>query len=147
MQNDVKQVTDRCNELGISLESAQAIGNESGYCDVAAVCWAIGLDPATLLPLRQKNWAVMAASTSSVSYRRRLPAETLISILATGEVPTVYVSQISHLLDHAPAQILVMAAEQAGLQTNQPMADIWTNILNLMTVTGSHRPGAWKIPR
>jgi hypothetical protein len=147
MQIDISQIIiDRCTELGISLEMARLIGNESGYGDTAAVCWAIGLDPATLRPLRQRNWILMAAATSSVSYRTKMPEEAIVAILASGEVPSAFTAHVSHLLDDAPAQILVMAAEQAGLQTGQPMAAIWTNIFNLAKTTGSLRPDAWYRP-
>lgn len=137
-------ITDRCAELGISFEMARSIGKESGYDNTAVVCWAIGLDPATLHPLRQRNWIRMAAETSSVSYRTKMPEEALVAILASGEVPPAFTAHMSHLLDEAPAQILVMAAEQAALKAGQPMATIWTNIFNLAKVTGSLRPSGWQ---
>jgi hypothetical protein len=146
MQVDTNPVViDRCNELGISLAMARAIGKESGYDDTAAVCWALGLNPATLQPLRRRNWIRMAAETSSVSYRTTMPEEALVAILASGEVPPAFAAHVSHLLDDAPAQILVMAAEQAALQASQSLAAIWTNIFDLARTTGSLRPGAWKV--
>ena len=146
MRTETNQIIlDRCTELGISLETARSIGKESGYGDAAAVCWALGLDPATLQPLRRRNWIRMAAETSSVSYRATMPEEALVWILASGEVPPAFVAHVSHLLDAAPAQILVMAAEQAALQAGQSVAAIWTNIYYLAKTTGSLRPGAWKV--
>ena len=143
----IRIIMDRCNALGISLETARSIGKESGYGDAAAVCWAIGLDPATLQPLRPRNWILMAAETSGVSYRTKMPEEALVAILASGEVPSAFTAHVSHLLDYAPAQILVMAAEQAALKAGQPVAAIWTNIFNLAKVTGSLRPGGWQTGR
>lgn len=136
-------IIDRCTELEISIETALAIGKESGYGDTAAVCWAVGLDPATLQPLRPRNWARIAADTSSVSYIAKMTEETLILILASGEVPSAFIAQVSHLLDEAPAQILVMAAEQACLQAGRTMSVIWSNIVALANKTGSRRPHAW----
>jgi hypothetical protein len=62
----------------------------------------------------------MAAETSSVSYRTKMPEEALVAILASCEIPSAYIAHVIHLLDEAPAQILVMAAEQAALQTGRP---------------------------
>lgn len=140
-------IIERCAELGISVETALAIGKESGYDDAAAVCWAVGLDPVTLRPLLRRNWARMAAINSSTSYSTQLPEETLMSILASGEVPVAFIAQISHFLDEAPAQLLVMAAEQVGQQARCPMPAIWSNILNLANKTGSSRPNTWTINR
>lgn len=112
-------IADRCAELSISVEMARSIGKESGYGDAAAVCWAIGLDPSTLQPLRRRNWILMAAETSSVSYRTKIPEEALASILSSDKVPSAFTAHVSHLLDEAPAQILVMAAEQAALKAGQ----------------------------
>ena len=140
-------IIDRCAELGISLETARSIGKESGYDKTEAVCWAIGLDPATLQPLRARNWIRMAAETSSVSYRTIMPEEALVAILASGDVPSSFIAHVSHLLDGAPAQIVVMAAEQAALRACHPVATIWTNIFNLAKTTGSLRPGGWKTGR
>lgn len=142
-----QMIVHRCRELGISVEAARAIGRESGYHDDSAVCWAIGLDPYTLQPLRQRNWVFMAAKTSSVSYRRGMPERTLTLILSSGELPDAFTANLTHLLDEAPAQILVMAVEQVALQTGQPIGNIWANILNLADTTGSGRPGSWKIVR
>jgi len=85
----------------------------------------------------------MAADTSSVSYITKMTEDTLISILASGEVPLAFIAQVSHLLDEAPAQILVMAAEQACLQAERTMPVIWSNIVALANKTGSLRPHAW----
>jgi hypothetical protein len=115
-------IQDRCAELGISLETARMIGRESGYSEAAAVCWAIGLDPATSQPLPPRKWIRMAAKTSSISFQSEMPVETLVAIFCLGEVPLAFIAHLRHLLEEAPAQILVIAAEQAALQTGQPMA-------------------------
>ncbi|WP_373986977.1 hypothetical protein [Duganella sp. BuS-21] len=85
----------------------------------------------TLQPLRPRNWILMAAQTSSVSYRTKMPEEALVAILGSGEIPSAFTAHVNHLLEEAPAQILVMAAEQAALQASRPIAAIWTNISNL----------------
>lgn len=76
-----------------------------------------------------------------------MPEEALVTIFASGELPSAFIAHVNHLLDEAPAQILVMAAEQAALQASRPMAAIWTNISNLAKATGSLRSGAWETPR
>jgi hypothetical protein len=45
----------------------------------------------------------MAAETSSVSYRTKMPEEALVAILASGGVPSACTAHVSHLLDDAPA--------------------------------------------
>jgi hypothetical protein len=148
MRIDTSQIImDRCAELGISLETARLIGKESGYDNTSAVCWAIGLDPATLQPLRPRNWILMAAETSSVSYRTKMPEVELVAILASGEVPSAFTAHVCHLLDEAPAQILVMAAKQAAQEAGQPVAAIWMNIFKLAKTTGCLRPVGWKTGR
>ncbi|RFP10943.1 hypothetical protein D0T25_27425 [Duganella sp. BJB488] len=89
----------------------------------------------------------MAAETSSVSYRTKMPEEALVAILSLGEVPLAFTAHVSHLLDEAPAPILVIAEKQAALKAGQPMATIWTNIFNLAKITGSLRPGGWQTGR
>lgn len=76
-----------------------------------------------------------------------MPERTLTLILSSGELPDAFTANLTHLLDEAPAQILVMAVEQVALQTGQPIGNIWANILNLADTTGSGRPGSWKIVR
>lgn len=138
-------IADRCAKLGISPETARLIGRESGYSGAAAVFWAIGLDPATSQPLSPRKWLLMAAKTSSVSFQSEVPVETLVAILSSGEVPSAFIAHLRHLLEEAPAQILVMAAEQAALQARRPMVVIWRNICNLGKNTGCVRPDTWKL--
>lgn len=140
-------IIDRCNELGISHETARMIGKESGYSDTSAVCWAIGLDPVTMQPLWPRNWILMAAQTSSVSCRTKMPEEALIAILASAEISSAFTARVDHLLDEAPAQILIMAAEQAVLQASRPIAAILANISNVAKTTNSLCPGAWEAQR
>lgn len=56
-------------------------------------------------------------------------------------------TRLSHSLDEAPAQILVMAAEQATLKAGHPVAAIWMNVFNLAKTTGNLRPSVWKSGR
>jgi len=87
----------------------------------------------------------MAAKTSSVSFQSEVPIETLVAIFSSGEVPSAFIAHLRHLLEEAPAQILVMAAEQAALQASRPMVVIWMNICNLGKKTGCVRPDTWKL--
>src|SRR5450830_440008 len=147
MKTDTHQVIiERCARLGLSLAAAQAIGRDSGYSDSAAVCWAIGLDPMSFQSLRPRNWVRMAAQSSSVSYRQEMTEAELIKILASGFAPSTFTAHIRHLLDDAPAQILVLAAEQVATEVGVPVAAIWANIFSLARSTGSRRPSTWQTP-
>lgn len=64
--------------------------------------------------------------------------------MASAEISSAFTARVNHLLDEAPAQILIMAAEQAALQASRPIAAIWANISNLAKTTDSLRPGAWE---
>lgn len=146
MHIDTSQVIiDQCAELGISLETAQAIGKESAYDNTEAVCWAIGLDPTTLQPLRPRNWILMAAENGSVRNLAKMTEEALIVISVSGEVASPLTAPVSHLLDEAPAQILVMAAEQSALLGGLSLATIWVTIFKLAKTTGGLRPGAGRL--
>ncbi|WUR16043.1 hypothetical protein E7V67_013350 [[Empedobacter] haloabium] len=146
MKIDKDQVIERCAELGLCWTVAQAIGRESGYNGSAAVCWAIGLEPSSLQPLRPRNWIRMAAQSSSVSYRQELSEAELITILGSGLAPSTFKAHIWHLLDEVPAQILVMAAEQVASQAGVPITAVWANIFTLARSTGSLRLSTWQTP-
>lgn len=91
----VKAINDRCAQLGLTPEAPRAIGKESGYDGDAAACWAIGLDPSTLQPLRQRNWARIAARSSSVSYRLEMPEYKLKSMLTSGLIAPAVAAHVA----------------------------------------------------
>lgn len=89
-------------------------GEGFGPLDLSHV---LGLNPITMAPLKPRKWLWMAAQTCSVSYRKTLTPETLLSILTTGDVPDENVSNIVHFLQEAPVQNVVMAVDQAAQQS------------------------------
>lgn len=70
--------------------------------------------------------------------------EALVAILACGELPPAFAAHVSHLLDDALAQIMVMAAEQVALKVGQRVGAIWMNLFSLAKKMGSLRPDRWK---
>ena len=70
--------------------------------------------------LKPRKWLWMAAQTCCVSYRKTLTAETLLSILTTGDVPEENISNIVHFRQEAPVQNVVMPVDQAARQSGIP---------------------------
>lgn len=99
----------------------------------------LALNPITLAPLKPRKWLWMAAQTCSVSYRKTLTPETLLSILTTGDVPKENVSNIVHFLQEAPVQNVVMAVDQAAQQSGLPAAFLWRNLELIAAIWQCHR--------
>lgn len=68
----------------------------------------LGLDLATLQPLKARRWLWMAARNASVSYRGILTEDALRAALATGTVPDGFMSHLCHVLDEVPLQLVVL---------------------------------------
>ncbi|OFJ47556.1 hypothetical protein BA896_023390 [Janthinobacterium lividum] len=83
-------IYDRCAALGLSIEHAQRLAVAANETDPQSLLRVLGLDFATLAPLKPRRWLWMVAQTSSVSYRRILTPETLLEILTTGDVPPIF---------------------------------------------------------
>ncbi len=99
----------------------------------------LGLNPITLAPLKPRKWLWMAAQTCSVSYRKTLTPETLLSILTTGDVPKENVSNIVHFLQEAPVQNVVMAVDQAAQQSGLPAEFLWRNLALIAAIWQCYR--------
>ncbi|WP_334666684.1 hypothetical protein [Streptomyces cyaneofuscatus] len=116
----------RCAALGLARAQAQALADAGPFpSDLVDV---LGLNPDTLAPLPAKRWLWMAAQTSSVSYCGVLTPDMLQAVLVGGDVADEYRAHVTHFLDEAPMQIVVMAIEQAAQQSGVPIARIWRNV-------------------
>lgn len=142
-QLDDQAIYDRCAALGLSIEHAQRLAVAASETDPQSLLRVLGLDFATLVPLKPRRWLWMVAQTSSVSYRRILTPEALLEILTTGEVPPAFLSHVLHLLDEASIQSVVMAVEQAAHKTGIPIEVIWHNVEQISEKTRSRRNAAW----
>jgi hypothetical protein len=60
-----------------------------------------------------------------------LTEDTLEKTVATGRVPTGYEAHIGHLLDEAPASLVVTAVEEAAARECKTPTDIWRNVAML----------------
>jgi hypothetical protein len=89
--------------------------------------------------LKPRKWLWMAAQTCSVSYRKTLTPETLLSILTSGDVPEENISNIVHFLQEAPVQNVVMAVDQAAQQSGLPAEFLWRNLELIATIWKCHR--------
>lgn len=142
-QLDDQAICDRCAALGLSIEHAQRLAAAANETDPQSLLRVLGLDFATLVPLKPRRWLWMVAQSSSVSYRRILTPETLLEILTTGDVPPIFLSHVLHVLDEASIQSVVMAVEQAAQESGIPIAVIWRNVAQISEKMQSHRNGAW----
>lgn len=142
-QLDDQAICDRCAVLGLSIEHAQRLAAVANKTDPQSLLRVLGLDFATLVPLKPRRWLWMVAQTASVSYRRILTPETLLEILTTGDVPPLFLSHVLHVLDEASIQSVVMAVEQAAQESGIPIAVIWRNVAQISEKMQSHRNGAW----
>ena len=136
---DFKTIVERCSTLGLTISQAQLMahaGEGFGPLDLPHV---LGLNPITMAPLKPRKWLWMAAQTCSVSYRKTLTPETLLSILTTGDVPEENISNIVHFLQEAPVQNVVMAVDQAAQQSGLPAEFLWRNLALIASIWQCHR--------
>ena len=132
----------RCTALGLTSNQAQRL---AAIAAPQSLAWVLGIDIDSHTIIRPRNWLRMAAQTSSVSYRSEITAEALLSIFQTGIVPSNYFSNIHHLLDESPLQIIVMAVEQAARQSTFPIDEIWRNIERMALEMQLRRIEAWRV--
>lgn len=135
----------RCEALGLSLEQAQRLASENDGADPHALLRVLGLDLATLQPLKARRWLWMAARNASVSYRGILTEDALRAALATGTVPAGFMAHLCHMLDEAPLQLVVQAVEQAALQSGVPIREVWRNVERLAAAVCYRRPQVWVV--
>ncbi len=127
----------RCAALGLA--RPQALADAEPF--PSGLVHVLGLDRDTLAPLPAKRWLWMAAQTSSVSYRGVLTPEVLLAVLVGGDVPDEYRAHVTHFLDEAPMQLVVMAIEQAAQQSGVPIAFIWRSVAQLNSTLQGRRLG------
>jgi len=142
-QLDNQAIWDRCAALGLSIEHAQRLAAAANPTDPQSLLRVLGLDIATLAPLKSRRWLWMVAQSSSVSYRRILTPETLLEIFTTGDVPPEFLSHVLHLLDEVSIQCVVMAVEQAAQKSGIPIKVLWRNVERISEETQSCRNGTW----
>lgn len=119
----------RCAALGLTKRQAQALADAEPFsCDLIDI---LGLNRDTLTALTSKRWLCMAAQTSSVSYHGVLTPETLLAALISGNAPSEYQAHLTHFLNEAPLQIVIMAIEQAALRSGVEIARIWRSVEQL----------------
>lgn len=135
-------ILSRCAELGLTSVRAKRLAEAA---NPPSLTWVLGLDVATLKPLKSRRWLWMAAQTSSVSYRHLLTPEVLLQILLTGDIPASFVPHICHFLDEAPLQIVTMSVEQASQESGVPIGLIWSKLEEIAVQIDSKRMAAWKI--
>lgn len=123
MPSITDQIKNRCEELGLSLTRAQQLALDRSANAPRALAEVLGLDVATLRPLKPRRWLWMAAQSASVSYRSELTDKQLLTALSTGKIQQDYVPHISTLLDEAPIPIVVMALLQASQSSGIPMTE------------------------
>jgi hypothetical protein len=128
---------ERCETLGVSLKTVgELAASVRPAMDIAHV---LGLDRASLRPLKPRNWLWMAAQTSSVSYRRGITGEELLRALTTGQVPEGAEAPMMHFLDESPLQIVVMAVEQASNQAATSISVLWRHVAKISSGLGCER--------
>lgn len=135
-------IKERCAALGLTLQQAQAMADSGPFPyskfphDLA---FMLGLDPTTFALRPSKAWLWIAARSASTSYRGYLSPELLQQTLVTGNVPAEFAAHISCFMDEVAMHTFLLAIEQAALQTNTPISDIWCNVVALHKRTSSYR--------
>lgn len=119
--------------------------NDLGVNRAAKVLSVLGLDmpEPTTQARRRKRGLWLVAKNASVSYAPELAPDTLAEVLATGDVPAMYVPHLSHLLDEAPVSMVVMAVEEAAAKKHVPTRTVWRNVAKLAKTLSAHRQELW----
>lgn len=133
----------RLSVLQLSLAQAVYLANAGAADDSLSILRVLGLDVSTLQPLASRPWVDMAARTSSVSYRGRLPTDVLRAMLLTGETSDPWCAHLCYLLDEAPLSLLVLAIEETAQHHGVPMELLWRNLSRLVVSTQSSRLAGW----
>jgi transcriptional regulator with XRE-family HTH domain len=138
---------DRLAKLaGLSRATINQLENGSlpdlGFAKVASLLDVLGLRlGADLKPVKRRG-LLMASRTASVSFKRRLDADALAHILASGTVPRQLAPHVSALIDEAPLPVVVAAVEDAAQRMHVPPRLIWQHVAAWAAATKSPRP-AW----
>jgi len=119
--------------------------NDLGVNRAGQVLSVLGLDmpgPSTQAR-RKKRGLWMAAKSASVSYTHELRPDMLGKVLASGEVPPMYIPHLAHLLDETPVSTVVMAVEEAASAAHVPPRKVWRNVAKLAKSLSAHRQDLW----
>ena len=109
------------------------------------ILYVLGLSPDTLdIEARKKKRGLwMAAKTSSISYKREMTDNELLLALISGNIPIEIASNLRHFLDEAPIAVVVMAVEEAAIETDARI-EIWRNIASMAIKMHAHRADIFK---
>ena len=142
-QSRLAQLSGLSRQTLVGLENGSL--NDLGVNRAGQVLAVLGLamqEPSTE-NRRVKRGLVMASRTASVSYANELTPETLAQILASGEVPEIYIAHMAHLLDEAPISMVVMAVEESAAAVRLPPREIWRNVARVAAKLSVHRKKLW----
>ena len=153
-----KLISDRRRSLGLTqdrlarmakqsrrtIQTLEAGANDLGFERVAQIVEVLGLSLVPTAPNSRKRGLWMAARNASVSYRGELSPEMLERTLATAEVPSGFEAHVSHFLDEAPFEIVVLAVEEAAEQEHRKPAEIWANVTRLAQRHSTTRKELWQ---
>lgn len=142
-QGRLAQLTELSRPTLVGLEAGTL--SDLGFNRVGRVMSVLGLDFGDPTPeAREKKRGLwMAAKTASVSYGEEIPPEQLGDVLARGDVPEQYVAHVAHLLEEAPASIVVMAVEEAARREQVSPRVVWRNVGKLAQALEVHRQDMW----
>ena len=119
--------------------------NDLGVNRAGQVLAVLGLEaPAPTTESRRKKQGLrMAARNANVSYAQELQPDALARMLVSGEVPALYATHVTHLLDEAPLPMVVMAVEEAAADARVPPRMVWRNVARLARTLSAHRRAMW----
>ncbi|WP_281913443.1 hypothetical protein [Massilia varians] len=129
------QILKRCAELSLSTDQVQQLA----VLDGCSISYLLGLDPHTLEPLRSQSWLLIAAKTCSISNRSMITPEVLFEVLSTGNVPQSASPSISHFINEAPLQVVVMTVEEAAQESGLNISAIWHYVAQIARAMSSTR--------
>jgi transcriptional regulator with XRE-family HTH domain len=99
-----------------------------GIAKLISLAGLLGIDISANAKPPKANGLLMAAVTSSVSYRNQLDRHSLAKALATGIIPPGYHAQIGTLLGEAPLGLLVKAVEESAQREGVTPKKIWGHV-------------------
>jgi transcriptional regulator with XRE-family HTH domain len=119
--------------------------SDLGFQRLSRLLGVLGLsfDAPSLTARQKKNGLMMAANTSSVSYRNVMTSDQLEKALASGDPLSGYEANLLHFLDEAPVQVVVMAIEETAMRESVNPSQIWSNVAKLADQLGGRRSALW----
>jgi transcriptional regulator with XRE-family HTH domain len=111
--------------------------NEIGYNKLLAVLTLLELDLEPKPEYGPKNALLVAARSTSTSYGKILPPDTLAAILRSGRVPPQYEPHLMAFLEELPKSIAIKAVAEAA-SAEAPVRKIMKHLHNWAV--------EWKVP-